>query len=462
MLTRYYIIIVLGYLTFSIAAQPLKIAIVGFGNRAQWLLGECLNRANDVQVVAICDENAHKCIATFGKRIADQKKDALLTSFKTAFSETAVYQNNKEDLEKLCYSHADLDLLLIASANYDHFWQLNTILKVSNAKKIFIEKPLFITLEEFNQFNFDTITNQPIIVGLTLRYSSMAEIVAHQLQSHKNSLGELKAVKVWEYLNFRHALTSFIMGGWRRSISQSGGFMLEKVVHDMDLALYFLNAINIQPTKAQLNSHKAHHFFIKSRKKELIDFALNNPDLFTSYKDRSWQPFNFVRNGQNKIEWPLSFDHILEKYPDDDNFKQTDLIPDYQKIYAIIDTKTGNSFSFDLEVSMGEFRTKTERGQIFEFENGTVLIDIIGSNMLIKYHDNTEHKYDLKTNHSDHADGDEYIIDLLLDKKLPAGHSIAHINDPLVKFAHQLILTAEHQVRQFGELKPVSVHLQCN
>jgi hypothetical protein len=40
-------------------------------------------------------------------------------------------------------------------------------------------------------------------------------------------------------------------------------------------------------------------------------------------------------------------------------------------------------------------------------------------------HDGSVYEYDLKTNHSDHADGDTYIVDMIIGKPLSKGHSMA-------------------------------------
>jgi len=431
----------------SMQQQPLKMAIVGFGGRAQWMLVDCLkHKERDIELAAIADDNASACIDTITRRL-DMKKDSSLSErFKRCLSCVTLYRNTPDALQTLCHNHKDLDVLWIMSANNDHYWQLKTILEHSNARRIFMEKPLFRSLEEWNAFDFETPTRIPVMVGLTLRYSSMARIVKEKLQQHKDQLGSLTSAKAWEYLNFSHALTAFIMGGWRRSAQLSGGFMVEKVIHDMDLALFFLDALGLTVQNTTVESHADHRFFIKSRKQEILDFAISHPHLFPIEKYKPWQPYYPIRNSDNSIDWNTSLDRTFENYPDNNNFSGRDIIPDYQKLIAHMQTTQNHRFDFELEVAMGPFKPQTERAQQFIFKNGIVMIDIMASCMRVDFNDGTRYTYDLQTNNNDHADGDKYIVDSLMGISLPNGYSMAMINDPLVKLAHQIILTAEKLV----------------
>ena len=431
----------------ALNSEPAKFAIVGLGGRAQWLLLECLKLKENIRVVAICDDNAQRCIDNHSNKLITQKNHNLLKAYQAAIADVTLYSNTPKDLRELFEKHTDLDTVFITSPNYDHFSHLNRALEANVAKKIFMEKPLFRTLQEFNKFDFHKAENKTVFIGLTLRYSSMAHIVEQQLQMHKDNLGMLKEIKIWERLSFKHALPSFIMSGWRRYISRSGGFMLEKVIHDLDLALFFTDVLKIDFDQMNISTQAANKFFIKSRKNELLNYMMNDDGLLKriAFNDKSWQPFNFIRDESNNIVWEKTLDNLLSEYPDDDTFTGTDLIPDYQKLTAKIITKQKNIINLELEVDMAEFRFTTERGQRFIFENGDVLIDIMASKMHTRFNNGQIHECDLRTNNTDHADGDEYIIDTIIGKPLPEGYHMATLNDPIVKLANLMVLISEDQ-----------------
>jgi predicted dehydrogenase len=426
---------------------PLNFAIVGLGGRAQWLLIECLKLNPAIQVVAICDDNAHECIEYHLNRLASQN-DPMLSTYQNALAHAKLYANTPEDLQKLLAEHKNLDNIFITSANYDHLRHINTVLRCSAHKNIFMEKPLFKTLDEFIGFDFNQITDKTIAIGLTLRYSSMAHIVAQQLQAHQQRLGALKTVKVWEHLNFRHAFTAFIMG-WRRYINLSGGLLLEKCIHDLDLSLFFINSLGIEPTQISITTQTAHKFFIKSRKDEILNYIIHNENFCKKAEqstNRSWEPFNFKRDKKGVIDWQTSLDSIFAEYPDNNDFTNRNIIPDYHKLLAHLKTRAGCSIDLEVEVDMGGFKSETARGQLFTFEHGQVLVDIMASKLLINYDKATVHEYDLKTNNSDHADGDLYIAHTIVGNSLPQEYNIATINDPLVILANFMGLISEDQV----------------
>ncbi len=453
-------ILLLLFFQANLFCSPFNIAVIGLGGRAQGLLRECLKVNPKVCVVAVCDDNAQ---ASFKYHLDKLKiaSDPLAPIYEHAFENTSLYPNTPDGLERLFKEHVhSIDKILITSANYDHLRHLKTVINECSNKKIFMEKPLFRTLDEFEEFeelDFDRAKGNSITIGLTLRYSSMARICAKQLQSHQKKLGTLRKVKAWEYLNFRHALTAFIMG-WRRYINLSGGFLLEKSIHDLDLELFFINELGIDPIKIDISTEAANKFFIKSRKNELLEHIMNNEGFrrkAEQSKSRPWEPFNFIRNKQGAIDWKNSIDAIFSEYPDNDDFTNLNIIPDYHRLRARLYRRDKSTVDMELEVDAGGFRSETKRGQRFIFDNGQVLIDIMASKMVIKYSDGKSYEYELYTNNNDHADGDEHIIRTILGEDLPAGYHMATLEDPVVLLANKMALVSEKQI--FHKNKKVSL-----
>ena len=429
---------------------PLKLAVLGLGGRSNYLLLDCLKLTKNIQVVAVCDDNAHQSFDFFVNKLLIEGKDT--DPYKKLFANAIFYPDSMQGLQTLFENHKDIDQILITSANYHHSSHLKAALAYSPCKKIFIEKPLFRNLQEFTDFNLQDSESE-ILIGLTLRYSSMARIVVEKLQKHQKSLGTLKSVKAWERIRFSQALTSFMMS-WRRYISLSGGLLLEKSIHDLDLALFFIQSLEGTSEDVHIRTQVAHNFFTNSHKQTIINEVLSNESLKKGLIRRDLSAFqriiNFSFNVDESIDWTATIDAIFAEFPESDDFTTSDIIPDYHRLNATINTRNGTTIDFELEVELGGFRTETIRGMNFVFEHGRVEIDVMKSILLITFDSGEVFEFDLLTNNTDHADGDICIAKTILG--LPAEeHYTATFNDPVVQLATLLGLLSEQQALMHSE-----------
>ncbi|WP_018632209.1 Gfo/Idh/MocA family protein [Neomegalonema perideroedes] len=125
------------------------------------------------------------------------------------------------------------DLLLICSPNHLHLRHVEAALE-SGAPKIFIEKPVAVSREEtlaLARLMARTQGESRLLAGLVLRYSPLYRLL-REAQA-KGWIGEVMSIEASEQIAPYHG--SFFMRDWRRFASLSGGFMLEKCCHDLDL-----------------------------------------------------------------------------------------------------------------------------------------------------------------------------------------------------------------------------------
>ncbi len=447
-MSKYFLIFLLSICGNTLSLEPksseFKIAILGLGGRSQYLLLECLKFNKNICVVAVADNYATDSLNFFLNKM-QQGKNVLLDSYNNSFKNVALYPDTEDGLKQLFKNHKDIDMVFITSTNYHHFRHLNTVVAYSPCKNIYMEKPIFKDLEEFNSFTLrDKDTH--ILIGLTLRYSSMAKIVVQKLEEYKDQLGALKQVRAWERVRFCQGLTSFMMS-WRRYISLSGGLLLEKSIHDLDLALFFIHSLGIKPQEIVITTESAHNCFKQSQKKKVLQEILYNDELKPTLIGRQLSQFQrivpFSFDQKKNIDWITTLDAIFKDFPDNDRFDNVDIIPDYHKLSATLKVPNGSSIDFELEVDLGGFKPKTERGMKFIFECGDVVIDVMKSDMKISL-DSTIYEFDLQTNNSDHADGDEYIAQSILGILFKEQY-VATFNDPIVQLATMMGLVSEQQ-----------------
>ena len=128
-------------------------------------------------------------------------------------------------------SDARPDLFVIASPNSFHFEQIEAGLAAG--VRIFAEKPVVVSMAETMRLAelLARYGSDRIMVGLVLRHSQHMIDLRHALA--EGVLGPITSIEANEHIAPYHG--AFFMRDWRRNSDDSGGFMLEKCCHDLDL-----------------------------------------------------------------------------------------------------------------------------------------------------------------------------------------------------------------------------------
>lgn len=124
------------------------------------------------------------------------------------------------------------DLLMIGSPNHLHLEHIRTGLDLE--LKIFAEKPVVTSeAQTFELLDLLARHGDPdqVMIGLVLRYAPLYRdlVAAHD----SGTLGQITSIEASEHIAPYHG--AFFMRDWRRESGWSGGFMLEKCCHDIDL-----------------------------------------------------------------------------------------------------------------------------------------------------------------------------------------------------------------------------------
>jgi predicted dehydrogenase len=124
-----------------------------------------------------------------------------------------------------------LDLLMIGSPNHLHLEHIRIGLEAG--LKVFSEKPIVTSIEESYELArlLAKHGHDRLLVGLVLRYSPLyRDLRAAQASG---LLGDIASIEASEHIPPYHG--AFFMRDWRRYAHYTGGFMLEKCCHDLDL-----------------------------------------------------------------------------------------------------------------------------------------------------------------------------------------------------------------------------------
>lgn len=206
--------------------QQLRVGIIGTGMRsASYLhnLAPALRPA--VRVVALADPDEAN-LARFERFFAGDFFAATRPR----------YYDRGADL----LAEEELDALIIGSPNHAH--AEDALLALPRRIPILLEKPVAISLDECRRLwaGYVAAGRPPVTVGFVLRYAPFYTRVKELIR--EADLGQLLAIDADESLGT--ALTSYFFGGgsWRRWDRLTGGFIVEKCCHDLDILNWLAEA----------------------------------------------------------------------------------------------------------------------------------------------------------------------------------------------------------------------------
>ncbi|MGO1465323.1 MAG: Gfo/Idh/MocA family protein [Candidatus Corynebacterium faecigallinarum] len=225
---------------------PIRVGIIGAGLRgAAYFRNIPANLADAVRLVAIADPSA-------------DKRAAFAQMFATGSTPTG-YDDGLDLLQS-----EQLDAVVVASPNYQHLPYATAAM--SRSLPLMLEKPVATSVEDMATL-WNSYENRPggqVVVGFVLRYTPFFSRIREIIESGR--LGEILSIQADE--NLGTGLTMVQYRGWRQNTSRSGGWMLEKCCHDMDILSHLLGS---RPTRV-FSMASALHFRPRPESEQLERF----------------------------------------------------------------------------------------------------------------------------------------------------------------------------------------------
>lgn len=200
----------------------MKIGVIGLGDRIASLAGKLKAVDPGIEFTAVTDPSAARMPVL------------------AALGDTPP---RYDDPAEMLAAHR-FDFLMIGSPNALHLEHLRLALP-TDIPFIFCEKPVVVSLAETMELARLVARHdgmRRLMIGLVLRYSALYR--ALRAAQAAGQIGEVMSIEAAEHLAPYHG--SFFMRDWRRSTEMSGGFMLEKCCHDIDL---YQGAVGTRPTR---------------------------------------------------------------------------------------------------------------------------------------------------------------------------------------------------------------------
>jgi predicted dehydrogenase len=196
--------------------RPIGIGVIGFGRRLQQVTRLLTEAAGPAIVVR------HACSASDAGRAA---ANLLPDGPRVAMDYTAMLDD------------PDVSWVLIGSTNDHH--REHAVAALAAGKHVFCEKPVGISIDDCAAVAAaHAATDRQFVVGFVLRYAPLYRQIKRLVA--EGGIGRLVSLEFNETLDFNHG--GFIMSDWRRQTRLSGGHLLEKCSHDLDIVNWIVDA----------------------------------------------------------------------------------------------------------------------------------------------------------------------------------------------------------------------------
>ena len=197
-----------------------KVAFIGTGSRSTTYARAYAKHQDEIDVVALCDASA---------------ENIRIMAERTALPKTfAKYSNYRQVLDK----HPDLDGVVVSTPNYLH--RETAIPFIERGIPVALEKPMTTTMAD-GEAVLETAKrhNTRLLIGFVLRstpfYSKVYELLSG------GAVGRVVAIEADELAGYGETST-ISRRPWRRYSKFSGGALMEKSSHDLDLMSWFIGS----------------------------------------------------------------------------------------------------------------------------------------------------------------------------------------------------------------------------
>jgi predicted dehydrogenase len=197
-----------------------KIGVIGVGQRGCAYIKLAMNTDGAV-LTALCDSDSERML-DFAVRLGCQDIPRF-----TDFNEMLA-----SDL---------VDAVIITVPDFQHAATARAALR--RGKHVMLEKPMAPTADECRQIIMDYSNSNAIMqLGFVLREHPLYKKIKETVESGK--LGQIMSVSADEAIGVMHGAS--YMRRWHRKTKNSGGFMLAKCSHDLDLLSWIIDSVPVR------------------------------------------------------------------------------------------------------------------------------------------------------------------------------------------------------------------------
>lgn len=326
-----------------------KFAVVGCGKRIAGLVKILLNKYENIEFSGGYDVDVEQ-VKWFKKQIG--------------ISTGEVYDSYHDLLKD-----RDVSWVLVGSPNHMH--EEHVLEAFKHDKHVFSEKPLAITVKGCREIvRAHQESGKLFATGFVLRYSPLYTKTKELIDG--GTIGKIVSVDANENITPAHG--SHIMTNWRRFSEYSGGHIVEKCCHDLDLLNWIIDSI-----PSSIAAFGGNRMFINE-----------NKELFKLKDKKAFQGW----------------------YNSEDPFQTDKTIQDH--LVSILEYMNGVTVQFQATLS----NAIPERRFYFSGTEGNLVAELYSSTIKYKRVDDDELKVINFSGSDGHAGADPVIVDALADSMI--------------------------------------------
>ena len=197
--------------------RPVRLAVLGAGNRGQKYLGWAREHQDQAVLAAVADPLA-----------------SAREQIRHGFADVAEFTDWRDLMAAVTAGTLQVDAVLVTTQDRDH---VEPCLAVADARlPLLAEKPLGVSKQECERI-VEAIRRSGILfaVGHVMRYTPYTDLVREVIDSGR--LGRIISVHHLEPVGWWHAAHSFVRGNWGNTATASP-MLLAKSCHDIDWIMY--------------------------------------------------------------------------------------------------------------------------------------------------------------------------------------------------------------------------------
>lgn len=195
-------------------SRPVRVALIGAGNRGQGYAGWIAKHPERARLVAVADPDDHRR----GLIAASHPDVVAYRDWQSLMADSA----------------ADFDMAIVATQ--DRFHREPVLALAERGTAVLVEKPIAPTLEEVREITA-AVERSGILFGVchVLRYTPFTNELKDIIDT--GVLGDIINIEHLEPVGWWHMAHSYVRGPWRKE-SESAPMLLAKSCHDLDWISY--------------------------------------------------------------------------------------------------------------------------------------------------------------------------------------------------------------------------------
>lgn len=310
--------------------------------------------------------------------------------------------------EEALFADAETEWVMVASPNHLHHAHITAAFAAG--KHVFAEKPLATTIEDCQAIvRAHAASGLRFATGFVLRYSLLYRKAKELLES--GTIGRIVSIDANENISPGHG--GHIMINWRRYADLSGGHIVEKCCHDIDLLHWFVGSV----------PHKVCAFAGQNM------YTPENEALFKLQKDgkSAYQPWYAEGN-------PFTSDNTIE-----DN------------LVAIMEYRNGVRAQFQATVS----NAIPERRIFIQGTEGNLIAELYSATLQWQRVDEGE-KHTIQYKGSNlHGGGDEHIMAAFAESMLHGREPVCSGREGMLSTVTAICIRDSFREERIVDLRPI-------